>query len=53
MMPPFITIHRPAKSIILNTDRRIVLKTFTGKTARRRAEAWLEALRVGWFSVAR
>ena len=52
-MPPFIAIHRSQKSVVLNTDRRIVLKTFRGKTARRRAEAWLDALRVGWFSVAR
>lgn len=49
-MTPFLAIHNPGESFVVRTDKRMVLKSFTGKTARRRAEEWLAALLVGWFS---
>jgi hypothetical protein len=49
-MSPFIAVHHRGKSVVLRTDRRIVLRSFSGATARRRAEEWLQALLVGWFS---
>jgi hypothetical protein len=35
---------------IWNTTKQICVKHFTGRTAKRRAMFWLEALRVGYFS---
>lgn len=35
---------------IWNIQRKICVKHFTGRTAKRRAKFWMEALMVGWFS---
>lgn len=35
---------------IWNTARKVCVKSFTGRTAKRRAMFWIEALRVGYFS---
>jgi hypothetical protein len=51
MTSPFIAVHRRHKSAVIRTDAvRIVLKVFRGRTAKRRAVAYLDAVLVGWFS---
>ena len=37
---------------VWNTAANIVIKVFRGRTARRRAMFWIEALQVGYFSKA-
>tara|TARA_R110000868_G_scaffold368788_1_gene631922 strand:- start:167 stop:340 length:174 start_codon:yes stop_codon:yes gene_type:complete len=45
MKSPFIAFHHRHKSAVIRTDsRRIVLKVFRGRTAKRRAVAYLDAV---------
>ena len=39
-------------AVVWNHERQILLKRFTGKSARRRAAEWLEALQIGYLSQA-
>jgi len=51
MTSPFLAVHHRHKSAVIRTDeRRIILKVFEGRTAKRRALAYLDAVLVGWFS---
>lgn len=50
MVTPFLAVHHHRKSVVLNCQRHLVLKVFRGKTAKKRAEAFAEALRIGWFT---
>jgi len=51
MTSPFIAVHHRYKSAVIRMDaRRIVLKSFQGRTAKRRALAYLAAVMAGWFS---
>ena len=49
MTSPYKVVHRAGKSAVIDCSRRVVVKVFRGRTARRRAVEYLEAVLVGYF----
>ena len=49
---PFEIRTGKKSAVVWNHERQIPLKRFTGKSSRRRAAEWLEALQIGYLSQA-